>query len=316
MNLFSENAVLIVGPGAIGQLLAVHLHQTGATIGLLDHRPDRAARIQQIRLLDGACETVVPVTCEAASKTVKQYGKIIVCVKAFATKQVAATLAPHVNPAAHLLTLQNGLGNGDILNTLPCKHNVRVGITSYGAYLQDETTVCFAGEGIIQIAATRSDAVAVQWQQLLQKAGFRVQLENRINDMLWTKLILNAALNPVTALFGLRNGDLPAHPDAWKISCAILKESVSVANALGIPMDASALQGKLQNICQTTRKNRSSMLVDLQAGRKTEVEAINGAIISAAKQTGQPYQYNQKIMQQVLARHPKEHGTTSPAACV
>ncbi len=285
----------------MGLFLATRLHRSGKPIGLLDYRPERAQRLHEITLREGIQSYLATITPHTDPAIVATYADILICVKAHATHHVAQTLAPHIRSGACVLTLQNGLGNKEALASLPCVSNLRVGITSYGAYLEDEKTVQSAGEGKILIGSSQHDTVGLFWKEMFHRANLQVELVDNLDTVLWKKLILNAALNPVTALFGLRNGELVTLPAAWQKAIAILQESVAVAKSVGLDMNVDELRQELKNICQKTQKNRSSMLVDIQAGRTTEIEAINGAIIRAAATSGQPTPCNETIMQEVLA---------------
>lgn len=286
----------------MGLFLAARLYRAGRAIGLLDYRPERAQRLHEIILRAGHQSHHATITTDTNPAIVATYPYILICVKAHATPHVAQALTPHVRSDACVLTLQNGLGNKEALACLPCINNLRIGITSYGAYLEDEKTVRSTGGGKILIGSSQHDTVGLSWQDMFHRAHLQVELVNNVDAMLWKKLILNAALNPVTALFGLRNGELLTHPAAWQTSMAILQESVVVARSLGLNMNDDELQQELLNICQATRENRSSMLVDIQAGRTTEIEAINGAIIRAAAKNNLSTPHNKTIMEAVLAQ--------------
>ncbi len=298
----TDNSVLIVGPGAMGLFFAGHLCRAGVSVALLDHCPDRARLLHHIVLRETGHEQDMPVTCEANPQMVENYAHVLICVKAHSTRHVVEALYPYIAPDTYTLSLQNGLGNRELLATLPCRHNVRIGITSYGAYLVNSHTVQVAGNGSIQMQGTPTDPVSMQWRNLLEQAHLHTTLHENMDEILWTKLILNAAINPVTALYNIRNGELEPHPTAWQRASAILTESVAIANGLGIRIEAGILQHALSDICEKTRYNCSSMLMDVRAGRPTEVHAINGAIISAAQKVGLPAPANQKIVKEILSR--------------
>lgn len=293
-------SLLVVGPGSIGLLMASKLCDTGQQVGILDYRPTRAKRLQEISIIENGKRKTEPIQCSADPIMAANYAYILICVKANATRSVAQALSPFLQNNTRILSLQNGLGNQETLNQLLCPHPVRVGISSYGAFLHDEHTVQAAGEGIIQIGSMgHTDSVAMEWHEILQKAGFHVVCREDIQVMLWTKLIMNAALNPVTALYGIRNGEVPEHEKAWETACNLLVESVSIAHRLGIPLDANQMKNQLHLICRSTAENYSSMLMDIQKGRQTEIAAINGTICDAATAHGLSAPCNRDIMQKI-----------------
>jgi len=290
------DTILIAGPGAIGLLHAIRLRAAGFDVILLDHRPDRAARLQHVTLAGHPQDQTMEIAATADPSVAARCQHILICVKAYATPTLAAHLAPHVGTTTTVLSLQNGLGNQAALAPLRCQPNLRLAVTSYGARLQSENTVCLTGSGTTQIAAPPADPIARQWQQLLQTAGFVVTLTQDLDAMLWQKLVLNAAINPVTAHFGLRNGQLPQHPRAWAQACAILDEAICIAQSCGIALDAATQHRRLREICRNTADNDSSMRVDLLSGRKTEIDQINGALVQAAMTQGLPTPHNRRII--------------------
>jgi 2-dehydropantoate 2-reductase len=291
-----DDAVLIVGPGAIGLLLAARLRLAGVPVTLLDHRPDRAQRLTQISLQEHDQTRQIPITASADPGIAVHFKYILICVKAQTTAAVTRTIAPHVPVQACVLSLQNGLGNKETLAQLPCNSNLRVAVTSYGARLLNEHTVIPTGDGTIRIAAAATDQIAAQWTHHLEKAGFSVALAADVEVMLWSKLVINAALNPLTALYRLANGELPQHPQAWTQAIQILDESVHIATACGIELDADTMRRQLQDVCGKTASNQSSMLADVLAGKPTEIDAINGAIVNAATANGMPAKQNLAVI--------------------
>jgi len=299
-----RDTILIAGPGAIGLLTAARLQQAGLTVALLDHSPDRARRLASISLQEPQGGTSIPLTVTANPAVAADYPNILICVKAYATASVAQALGPYVGKSTTILSMQNGLGNREALQSLCCNRNIRLAVTSYGARLQSENTVIPTGDGIISIAATPQDPIAAQWQALLACAGFAVTLTSDTNAMLWRKLVLNAALNPVTACYRLLNGELPHHPAAWEQAVAILEESVRIANASGIHLDEPEMRKTLYAVCQSTAANQSSMLVDVLAGKPTEIDAINGAIVRAAQERELPATCNLAVLEQIRTKYP------------
>ncbi len=289
--------ILVIGPGAVGCLLSARLVRAGLDVRLLDYREDRAARLQRIRLTEDDQTSDVPVRVSADPALAAECGGIIVCVKAFQTAAVAGRIAPFVQPDARLLSLQNGLGNLEALQRCRCRDR-RPGVMNAGARLMAEGHIRATGGNSITLAGTPEDPIAQTWQQILTQAGFTVTLEPDVQRLLWTKLVLNAAINPVTALYRIPNGELPYHPEAVALARDLLLESARIARSTGLAIDADdILQQRLQAICETTRENRSSMLCDVEAGRPTEIDAINGAILRHAHAHGLPAPVTEKLLE-------------------
>ena len=292
-----EYSVTVAGPGALGLLVAARLARAGSRVRLLDHRPARAILLEHsgITVEEGnSIWTAHPaVTADPAAA---RADVIIVCVKAYSTGDLCGQIAPHVTPSTIILSLQNGLGNVETLLRLPAG-DVLAGVTGTGALLLAPGRVRSTGDGITWIAAARGGTNSVDTvAATLRNAGFDTRRHPDLRVMLWTKLILNAAVNPLTACYRLLNGELLGHPLAGPLARQIVAESVTVANAAGIPVRESEMITALEELCRLTAQNRSSMLRDIEQGRATERHAITGAIVAQAETLGIRVPVNRGIL--------------------
>lgn len=279
-----DTAILVIGPGAVGCLVAARLARAGERICLLDHRPERAARMKALRLTESNATDEIPITVSADPSVAARFERIMVCVKAFQTTAVANQIMPYVRPSASILSLQNGLGNLDLLQRLNGR-DIRPAVMNAGARVVSEGHVLATGGHAIVLAGKSSDPLGRMWRDDLTRAGFSITFEPDAQRLIWSKLVINAAINPVTALYRIVNGDVLRHPEASILARELLLESVRIGRDSGVALDADAIWlQRLQAICETTRENRSSMLCDIEAGRQTEIEAINGAILQQARQ--------------------------------
>jgi len=281
---------LIVGPGAMGCLHAALLTEGGVRVGLLDHRPDRAARIAERGVIverDGA-QTTVPVACSAEAAHFHPAALAIIVVKAYDTDAAARHALPALDEASSVLTLQNGLGNHERIARVVPEARVLAGTTTTGATLLGEGHVREAGRGFAQIGSPSGaehrarDAVA-----LLTRGRIDCERSAAIEEALWAKAIVNAAINPLTALTGLRNGIVVETPELLELLRAVAGEAANVARHCGVFV-RDDIAGPVEAICRQTAQNRSSMLQDVSAGRRTEIDFINGEIARRAEERGLP----------------------------
>jgi len=294
----SEYSVTVAGPGAIGSLVAARLALAGVRVLLLDHLPARASTLSRsgITVEDGELVRTAHPAVTADPAAAARADCIIVCVKAYSTEALCRQLAPHVQASSTILSLQNGLGNVELLMRLKSRV-VLAGVTGLGALLSAAGRVRCAGDGVTWIAAARgADADADPVTAVLRTAGFDVRRHLDLRAMLWTKLILNAAVNPLTARYRLCNGDLPSHPQAGPLARQIIAEAVAVAIAAGIPINEREMLDTFQDLCRRTAENHSSMLRDTEQGRPTEMSAITGAIVGQADGLGIPVPVNRWIL--------------------
>jgi 2-dehydropantoate 2-reductase len=234
----------------------------------------------------------VQVTNDPAACSGTQLG--LVMVKSWQTQRAAHQLAVCLAPDGVALTLQNGLGNRETLAQALGSQRVALGVTTIGANLAGPGCVRLAGDGVITLGAHPRLSPLTD---LLRRAGFIVENDPDPNALLWGKLIINAAINPLTALLDISNGELLKRPSARELAATIARESASVAVAQGVRLPYPDPVVATETIARRTASNRSSMLQDVKRGSPTEIDAICGAIVQAGKQTGVPTPVNRTLWQ-------------------
>ncbi len=284
-----RRTITIIGPGAVGCVLAAELTRAGAAVSLLDYRPARAAAITRDRITieDGESVWTVPVPCEADAAALEPADLAIVLCKATGTSGAVAHALPCIGPRTAVLTLQNGLGNHEAISGLVAAERVLAGTIVMGATTLGIGRVRLSGKGPIVLGSPAGNTALAQQAAALLGAYFSpVQHEADIEAALWRKVIVNAAVNPLTALTGLLNGELLDSPELRATLAALVTEAVAVATAAGIrPFEDDAVTA-VEQVCRITGRNRSSMLQDVAAGRPTEIEQICGEIARRGGELG------------------------------
>ncbi|CAO0823756.1 2-dehydropantoate 2-reductase [Desulfarculales bacterium] len=296
--------ITIVGPGAVGLLWASHLALAGATVTILDHRPERAALLtaEGIRLEDPQGETHLTLPASADPQEARARADLaLICVKAYHTQGVAQTLASHLPAAARALTLQNGAGNVEALVAALGPGRVLGGITSEGATLLGPGRVRHTGRGQTHLgpALGQPDAFCAELAGLFDRAGFACQVVEGVQNLIWTKLIINVGINALTAILGVPNGRLLELPAAKALMVKAVDEAMAVGQALGVAFLHANMQEAV--MARRTAHNISSMLQDTRAKRRTEVEFINGYVAAAGQGLGLACPVNQTLARLVLA---------------
>lgn len=292
-------SVMVVGPGALGCLFAGRLYLAGHRVALLDHRPERASRMAREGIeLDG--QTVrLPVSAHAADVSMTE--RLIICVKSYSTASVARQIRPYIKREASILSIQNGIGNAELLSPLT-NRAVWAAVTHCGARKLASGAVIQTGAGATWLAPFGDLALNDEgWSPLLRSAGFDVSVHPSARTILWSKLVVNAAINPLSALYHLTNGEVPVHLEAGALGLDVIGEAVAVAHGLGIEMDEAALIDLWRETCAKTADNHSSMRVDYERGGPTEVEQITGAIVAAGRGVGIATPVNEMLLSRVLA---------------
>jgi 2-dehydropantoate 2-reductase len=204
----------------------------------------------------------------------------LVLVKAWQTERAARQLKECLLQDGIAITLQNGLGNLELLSQSLGHERVALGATTTGATLLGPGLVRAGGEGIISIQRHSRLSPLVE---SLQKANFQVDVVDDAQSLVWGKLVINAAINPLTALMRVPNGRLLEIPAAREMMSALAREVVEVAAAAGIALPFPDPVVAAEEVARRTAANHSSMLQDVLRGAPTEIDAICGAVVSNAR---------------------------------
>lgn len=206
-----------------------------------------------------------------------------------------------------ILMWQNGVGHEAYLSEYRDRYGA---ITTEGARRDGLNAVTHTGKGLTWIGPFGNRSASSRITSLvsrLKEAGIPVEVEESIGKRMWSKLMINCAINPLTALLRIPNGALLHIPEGKAAMEQILREAVQVANALGYRMNLEETVEQALDVCHKTSSNHSSMLQDLLKGRLTEIEAINGAIVRFGEQMGIETPVNRLLVQLIhAAEYPRQ----------
>ncbi len=275
--------IAIIGAGALGAVFASALLEAGNAVTLLGRRP-----IPDIAVCEPPCNVQqAPLRVETDPSSVAKAELVLMLVKAYDTDAAMRTIAPHVRPGATLVTLQNGLGNAARMRAhLPDKQRVLLGVTSQAARRVSQRLILHTGAGptVIGYANEPERVAADRLAAILAKAGLPAAATGDIDRFIWQKVAVNAAINGLTAVAGVPNGALLSRATLFEASEALADEAAAVASAFGY--DLFGIDHTLRETITATAENRSSMLQDIDAGRRTEVDAIYGSLLTAGRAQG------------------------------
>ncbi len=281
----------VIGPGAMGCLYAARLAHSGAKVHLVDHREDRAERLEKSGITvegpDGMLEERVSVTTHVPTGL----DFIIVLTKAYSTASL------RFPPETPVLTLQNGLGNVETLCSILGSARVMAGATSEAAHLVEEGRTRHVAPGVTCFGAWTSCPVEPA-AEALEKAGFNVELTDAPGQMIWEKVAINAGINPLTALLNVPNGRLLELSEIRQLMRDLVVESAKVAATEGYRFDHSLVE-VAEQMCEQTAENISSMLQDVRSGKQTEIDALSGEIMRRATMASLPTPRTRVICQLV-----------------
>lgn len=287
--------ILILGTGAMACLFAGRLAAAGASVCMLGGWQAGLEALQQrgvtIVEQDGQ-EQTYPV--RAAADPADCFGArlALVLVKSWQTERAARQLVPCLAADGLAVTLQNGLGNLELLAGHLGEARAALGVTTVGARLLGPGRVLAGGDGVTTLAA---HPAILPLAEALRQAGFVIETTPDPRALLWGKLVINAAINPLTALLGLPNGELLNYPSLRALLAEAAFETAGIAAALGIVLPYPNPAAAVERVAQRTAANHSSMLQDLERGAPTEIDAISGAVVRAAARLGLAAPVNQTL---------------------
>jgi 2-dehydropantoate 2-reductase len=227
---------------------------------------------------------------------------VLIVTKTIKTRQAAQTAARLLTASGVALTLQNGLGNLEVIAQEVGPERAALGVTTLGAALDEPGVLRIGGNGVTTLASRPEIEPQVRaLAALFEQAGLLVEITSDAGGVLWGKLAVNAAINPLTALLGVPNGALLESAAAREIMAQAARETAAVAAAQGIrlPFDDPAVRA--EQVARQTAHNRSSMWQDLQRGVPTEVEAICGAVAQTGERLGVPAPVNRLLCRLIKA---------------
>jgi 2-dehydropantoate 2-reductase len=296
----------VIGAGAMGSLYGGKLAQAGGEVLLYDiaraHvEAVNAAGLSIEELGTGEVSTVrVPATTEPRELAGADF--LIVFVKSSATASVAEQFAPLAKGSAVAVTLQNGLGNEQILRRAFGPARTAAGVTSQGATFLGPGRIRHAGIGPTHLAMSdRHNEKLAPLEEALGRAGFETHLEPSVENLVWSKLVINVGINALTALSGLPNGRLLEFPQIRALMADLVAEAVRVAQARGVTLTYPEPLAMVYTVAEKTGGNRSSMLQDFDRLAPSEIDAINGAILREAEALGIEVPVNRTVTRLIQA---------------
>ncbi len=289
---------VIMGAGAMGSLFGGLLASSGQEVWLVDIWKGHVDAVRSKGLIieeKGQDKKVaIQATTEAASA-----GKadlVILFVKTYHTEKAVSDALVLDKENTVFLTLQNGLGNEEVICRQVNPKKVLLGVTNQGATLLGPGRIRHGGWGktyLGELDGRKTDRVA-EIVRLFQGAGIETEVSSNIKHLVWEKLLINVGINALAAVTGIKNGQLLDHPETLMLMEGLVSEAVEVARRKGIPIEGNPFE-KVKAVAEATRMNRCSMGQDLDNKRGTEIDVMNGAVAREAERLGMAVPYNRMI---------------------
>jgi len=283
--------IAVVGAGAMGSLFGALLAEAGNDVWLYDVWREHVQSVHQNGLQierEGITRTV-RVKATADPQQIGRAELVIIFVKSSMTNSAAETAQIIAGSDGSVMTLQNGMGNADVIAEFIEPEQIVAGTTSHGATLLGPGSIRHAGCGPTTIGAwSQTEAGRQRGEQLAEffnRAGIETESVADVRSVVWNKLLINIGINAITALTHIKNGQILDLEITRELSRAAVMEAIKVAQAGNIKVEDDAVD-RVFKVAEATAVNRSSMGQDVDNRRQTEIAAINGFIVREAKRFG------------------------------
>lgn len=284
--------ILILGPGAVGSLWATKFKLAGHNVSLWG----RSSNSEQLLQLDD--NSAISFSNQHIP-SVQSADLIVVTVKAWQVETAIEPLLPYINTDTIIMLMHNGMGTAQLIETKLADSPLIVATTTHGAYKPSKEHVLHTGQGNTQLGGFNAKGAQCGFlAEVMNHALPEVNWNPNINAALWTKLAINCAINPLTAIHQCKNGELAAPEFATELA-NITRELVEVMNKEQIKVDFDYLHTTVMQVVNATAANYSSMRQDVFHQRRTEIDFITGHLLKAAEKHHISTPENAKLYQRI-----------------
>ena len=304
----------VLGAGAMGCLFGALLSRANE-VRLVDPNRAKLEKLKQAGVTvlepDGTSFTAFPGlrTPEEADTPPEL---LLIFVKSAAEKAALAAVRPSLGPDTVLLTLQNGMGHEKAMGEIAPPERILLGATQHNASLQSVGVVRHGGAGYTRIGALAgSGKKAEEAAAAFTAAGIETSASADVRAVIWRKLFMNASASALTGVFRCPLGEVADNPHIWTLSQKLIGEAVAVARADGYSFDEGEIAREIHGHLLRSKGGVTSVYADLEAGRKTEVDAITGAVAALGIQLGVSVPVSETVAEIIHAMEERKQGNGS-----
>ena len=299
--------IAVIGTGAMGSVYAGLLAAAGHEVWAIDVWAEHVdvMRTKGLRVEGASGDRTVRLNATTEAAEAGSAELVIIATKVRDVSEAARSAKSLVGADTVVLSIQNGLGGPDAAAGIVGRDRVLVGVVGgFGASMRAPGHVHHNGWELVRLGefsgpvTPRLERIAEIWRS----AGFRVKCFDDIDQLVWEKLICNVCFSGPCAVMERTNGEVISGPDAWKVASGCAREAYEVARARGIKLSFDNVERYVYDFGMKIPNARPSMLLDHMAGRRSEIDAINGAIPPAADALGLRAPYNEVISSLVRAK--------------
>ncbi len=283
--------IAVVGAGAMGSLFGALLAEGGHEVWLCDIWQDHIKALKQSGLkIEWKGETRnVRLNATSDPRQIGESELVLIFVKSTQTKSAAESAALLAGRNGWVMTLQNGMGNAETIADHTPPDRILAGTTAHGATMLEAGSIRHAGAGPTTVGmwagSEKEFQIAQQIADQFTQAGIESAAVEAVRPVIWDKLLVNVGINAITALTGIKNGQILDLELTQELSRAAVEEATAVAQAQGIDIRKDPV-AHVFKVAAATAANRSSMGQDVDHHRSTEIKAINGFVVREADRMG------------------------------
>jgi 2-dehydropantoate 2-reductase len=299
--------IAVVGAGAMGSVYAGLLAWAGHEVTAVDVDAEHveAIRARGLRVSGVSGDRTEWIATTTDARDVGEVELVVIATKSMNARAAAESASPLIGPGTTVLTIQNGLGAADVVAEVVGQERLMVGVAGgFGASIVEPGHAHHHGMELVRLGeragpvTERTERVADAWRQ----AGFEVRTYDDVDRLLWEKLICNACFAGIGGLLELTIGEVIDNPHAWAVASRCAQETLDVGRARGVDLDIEDCETYVLEYGRAIPGARPSLLLDLLAGRPTEVEWINGSVPREGAKVGVPAPVNELVTRLVLAK--------------
>ena len=301
--------LVIYGAGAIGSLLGAFLARSGHDILLIAKKPQADAIERDGLRVDGLTNLTVHPRVAENLRSGERSAMVILTVKSYDTEDACYRISKSLTPRP-ILSVQNGLCNLEAMEKGLSKGGwsnprlyIALSVLSWGATLLDQGRVRHAGTGPFLVGDFAGGRAAKRFASLFEGVGISTQYTHDILSAVWRKAIINAAINPVTAIYKVPNGEVLTEPLRSQ-SLALLHEALEVARAEGYRFAEHEMEEEFFRVLEKTSTNFSSMYQDVLRNKRTEIDAISGQILTLGSKHSMKLPRTERVVKKVKSLAP------------
>jgi 2-dehydropantoate 2-reductase len=291
--------IYMIGAGAMGGVYGGLLSKAGYDVTLVDPRADHIGKIRSDGItIEGVRGThVVKLPAYADHAGLPTGDLAIIFTDSNATKEAATTASQLLKPEGFALTLQNGIGNVEALTDVLGRQRVIAGVSMNSAANPSAGRSAYTNVGMTSIGEldAKDTQRVKQVAAMLNEAQIPTEIIPDPMNWIWGKFVLNCGVNALTAITGLRSGEIYRTPEVSTLQDRIIDEILAVVERKNLQLPEKDPRKKIKAHCRI-RYNKPSMMQHIEQGRRTEIDALNGALVREAKALGIPTPYNEAVV--------------------